>query len=492
MIAQAGGFRESHIIAILVEPLWLAVVLWLDLDRRSSVSLTQQLYDQLGSRILAGELKAGERLPSSRALADELGIARNVAVQVFEQLQAEGYLESRAGSGTFVAALELPSSPPRRLRSPKPPAPLPGAPEAGTIGFRCGVPDLAAFPRARWLHAERQVGFHSPADVWSYNEVGGLQALREEIAAYLGRVKSIRCSAEQVVMTQSSTSGILLLGLFFRTRGAGALIEDPVIRFVPRILQQCGLRVHPVPADADGLVIEALPRRPREDFVFVSPSHQFPLGGTMPIARRLALLDYARRHDLFVVEDDYDSEFRFTGAPVSSLCRLDPARVIHLGTFSKSLAPAMRLGYLVLPPALAPQMLAMLRPMSLAGSRVTQAVVARLMQAGHFQRHVTRMKRVYQRKMETLCAALRSHFGDEVTITGNTTGLHLVARFRGVAVTPAVRKRCAEAGVRFDMVDDYALASEKHGDVVLLGFGNLSLEQIEEGVRRLASVLRAA
>lgn len=466
-------------------------VLWLDLDRNRSASLTQQLYDQLVSRILGGELRAGERLPSSRALAEELRIARNIAVEVFEQLQAEGYLETRRGSGTFVARLELPASMPLRQQPKRrAAAPLPGTPAEGTIEFRCGIPDLSAFPRARWLRAMRQVGFHSSSEIWSYDEAAGLQSLREEIAAHLGRVKGIRCVASQVVLTQGSTHGIALLGLFFRSRRAAALVEDPVVSFVPRTLEQCGIRVRPVRADEQGLVVDALPANPAASFVFVSPSHQFPLGGTLPIARRLALLRYARRHDLFVVEDDYDSEFRFAGAPVSSLCRLDPERVIHLGTFSKSLAPAMRLGYLVLPPDMAAEMVRMLRPLYLAGSRVLHAAVAELMREGHFERHVARMKRVYARKMKTLCAALREYFGEDVTISGNSTGLHLVARFRGVALTAALRARCAEAGVRFDTAGDYALVKRRDAEGALLGFGALSLEEIREGVRRLAMVIQ--
>lgn len=465
-------------------------MLWLDLDRNSSASLTQQLYDQLVSRILAGELRAGQRLPSSRALAETLGIARNIAIEVFEQLQVEGYLQTRRGSGTFVARLELLASAPVRQRTRKPTAALPGTPPPDTISFRCGIPDLSAFPRARWLSAVRQIGFHSPTEIWSYDETAGLHTLREEIAAHLGRVKGIRCSADQVILTQGSTNGIALIGLFFRARQPGALVEDPVVSFVPEVLRQCGHQVHPVRADADGLVIAALPAKPRAGFVFVSPSHQFPLGGTLPIARRLALLGYARRHDLFVVEDDYDSEFRFAGAPVSSLCRLDPERVIHLGTFSKTLAPAMRLGYLVLPPQLAPDLLAMLRPMYLAGSRVLHAAVAHLMQTGHYERHVARMKRIYERKMKTLCSALQARFGDNVSISGHSTGLHLVAGFRGISLSPAVRERCAQAGVTFDTASDYALRPRRRPDVALLGFGDLSHKQIQEGVRRLATVLR--
>lgn len=475
-------------VAILTEPLCLRAVLWFELDRRNAVSLTQQLYDRLVSAVLTGTLRPGERLPSSRQFAHDLGIARNIVVEVFDQLQAEGYFVAVQGSGTFVASLDLPVRTVARTRSS--PVDQPRLPRADVIAFGCGIPELHSFPRARWLQAVRQAGFHGSRDLWSYDEAAGHRGLREEIAIHLGRTKGITCAADQIVLTSGSAHGMLLLGLHFAQAGRrGALIEDPVISFVPQAMRLTGHPITPVRSDADGLVIEALPRRPRAGLVFISPSHQFPLGGTLPVSRRLALLQYSRKHDIFVIEDDYDSEFRFEGAPVSSLCRLDPTRVIHLGTFSKTLAPAMRLGYLVLPPGLAADMVEMLRPLYIAGPKFSHEVMARFMRAGHFQRHITRMKRRYHRKMRVLSRALHEHFGDRVEINGHSTGLHVTVRFAGTTITPEVREACRRAGVQFDTVDDYTVRRGRHSDLVLLGFGNLSAEQIETGIRRLATVL---
>lgn len=463
-------------------------VLWFELDRKAPVSLTQQLYDRLVSAVLTGPLRPGERLPSSRQLAHDLGIARNIVVGVFDQLQAEGYFESRQGSGTFVASLELPS--PQAVAARHSAGAAPSSARTDIIDFGCGIPELDSFPRARWLQTLRQVGFHGPRELWSYDEAAGHRGLREEIALHLGRTKGISCGPEQIVLTSGSAHGMLLLGLYFHQAGRrGALIEDPVITFVPEAMRLTGHPIISVPADEDGLVIEALPHEPSAALVFISPSHQFPLGGTLPVSRRLALLQYARKHDVFVIEDDYDSEFRFDGAPVSSLCRLDPLRVIHLGTFSKTLAPTMRLGYLVLPPERAAELVAMLRPLFHAGPRFNHEVMARFMRAGHFQRHITRMKRRYHRKMRVLSRALHENFGDRVQINGHSTGLHITARFAGTAITSGVREACLRAGVDFDTVDDYTVHRGSHPDLALLGFGNLSLDQIQTGVRRLASVL---
>ncbi|HXG46590.1 MAG TPA: PLP-dependent aminotransferase family protein [Methylomirabilota bacterium] len=474
----------------------MSTTLWIDLDRHRETTLTQQLYTQISGRILAGELRAGERLPSSRQVAAELKIARNVVTGVFEQLQSEGYIETRPGSGTFVAALNVTPTPPAphgsaRLPTTEPAAQNKGRP--GDIAFHCGIPDLAAFPRARWLQALRAVGFHAPAHIWSYVETAGLRELRELMARRLARVKGIACEPAQVVMTGGTAHALNLLGLFFAARMAqrGALVEDPVVRFVPEILRCCGHTITPVAVDNEGLVIDALPPRPRATLVFVSPAHQFPLGGTLPVPRRLALLAYARRHNLWVVEDDYDAEFRYQGVPVSSLARLDPERVIHLGTFSKVLAPSLRLGYMVLPRGLAEEVTHTLRPLHLTGSAVNQAALARLLAAGHLDRHVVRMRRLYQRKMRALCAELVTAFGERVRISGHTTGLHLVVRLAGLTVNAQVRAACEAAGVRFDTAADYAIRprADNHR-AILLGFGDLTVDQIRQAVRRLQSALR--
>ncbi len=452
-----------------------------DLDRRIQEARYAPAQRQLPARL---------KLPSSRELAAELKIARNIVVEVFEQLLAEGYVEARSGSGTYVARLDLMASAPSEAAPPPlPPREIPPSTRNGMIAFSCGVPDLARFPRSRWLSCLRQTGFHAPASLWSYDDAAGSMGLRAEIAAHLRQSKGIPCTPEQVVVTTGGAHSAWLLGCMFRDLKSGALVEDPVVSFVPETLRRCGHAVTAVPVDAHGLVVDALPGRPQAGFVFVSPSHQFPLGGTMPIQRRLALLAYARRHDLFLVEDDYDSEFRFTGAPVSSLFRLDSRRAIHLGTFSKCLAPALRTGYIVLPVELVSTMLEVWRPLHLTGSRFIQETLARFIKAGHLSRHVVRMKRVYERKMRALQRALETHFGAEVSVSGNSTGLHLVATFARRKIDPATRRKLADSGVVFDLVDDYAFAGARHAGALALGYGNLTFEQIDEGVRRLARVL---
>ncbi len=463
-------------------------MLWFDLQRKAGATLTRQLYDQLVERILSGELAAGTRLPSSRLLAGQLAIARNLVLDVYEQLIAEGYLEARPGSGTSVAIL---ASRPGRPAGPpaSPAAGLHPVPARDVIAFATGIPDLARFPRARWLAAVRRAGFFGPDAQWGYSDPAGDPALRTEIAAYLRRVKGFVCAPEQVLVTNGTAQGLLLVALSLRDHAPGALVEDPTIGFVPSVLRRCGYRLRPVPVDAQGLDVTALPRRPRAALVVVSPSHQFPLGGTLPVQRRLALLDYARRQDLFIFEDDYDGEFRFAGAPTSSIFRLDPQRVIHSGTFSKCLSPALRLGYVVVPEPVLPRFREIFASLHASASAATQAALAGFLRDGHLERHVVRMRRRYQRKMRVLEQTLAAEFGSDVAISGNTTGLHLVATFRGRAPRRLTQSRLTAAGVEADLVDDFTAGKPRHPGALVLGYGDLEFEQIREGVRRLGRAL---
>lgn len=462
-------------------------MLWLELRRAGPDTLSRQLYRQLVDKILGGELAGGARLPSSRELAAEHRIARNLVVAVYEQLLAEGYIEARAGSGSYVAHLRRPRSAP--AADPGPAVAVDAAPPAGAISFVCGSPDVALFPRARWLSCLRQVGFFRGAAMWDYAPPAGSPVLRQEIADHLRRTKGIACDPAQVFITAGTTAALAFIAHLLRRRRSGALVEDPVVSFVPALLREAGHRITPVPADDSGLVVERLPKRPLAGLVFVSAAHQFPLGGTLPIPRRLALVDYARRHRLLIVEDDYDSEFRHEGAPVDSLGRLAPERVLHLGTFSKCLAPALRLGYVVLPATLVPAALEAAEALHLGVSRYTQEAMARFLSQGHLGRHIARMQRIYRRRRQRLRAALHAAFGDTVALSGDSTGLHLIATFSQQRFDPAARARLGAHGVAVDTVDDFTLGRRRHPGALVLGYGHLSLAAIDEGVRRLAAAL---
>lgn len=461
---------------------------WIELQRGSGLTLKRQIYDQIATKILTGDLAAGTRLPSSRELAAQHRVARNIAIAVYEQLLAEGFVETREGSGTFVSEmgrLRTPAAhlPSRARRNPAAP------PHPDVISFICGTPDLARFPRESWAKCLRQEMYFGKADDWGYAPAAGMDTLREEIARHLLRVKGIVCDPGQILVTTGAAQGVQLSAMLLHERRQGALVEDPVVSFVPAILKKCGHRILPVRADDAGIDIDDLPARPAASLLFVSPSHQCPLGSTLPIQRRLALLEYARRWKLFVLEDDYDSEFRYSGAPVSSLFRLCPDRVIHIGTFAKSLAPSLRLGYVVVPAVLAAGMEKLIASTHGNGSRLTQNALARFIREGNLERHIVRMQRVYQRKMRCLESALARAFGKRVVVSGNTTGLHLMATFEGVKFDAAKIAQLERAGIEVDPVDEFSLGKSRHPSALAIAFGHLSFERIEEGVTRLAAVL---
>jgi GntR family transcriptional regulator/MocR family aminotransferase len=268
------------------------------------------------------------------------------------------------------------------------------------------------------------------------------------------------------------------------------IVEDPVTYEVQSIYSRSGAVFIPIPVDEHGIQTELLPSDERPAFVLVTPSHQFPLGSILPIQRRISLIRFARINDCYIVEDDYDSEFRYTGAPVSSLQGLDPGLVIYVGTFSKILSPALRLGYMILPSTLISSSRLAKRLSDLHSPTLDQLVLAQFIEEGHLERHIMRMKRLYRKRRDILIRSLKSTFGDRVHILGDATGLHLVAEFPGIDVTDnSVMQSLEQAGVHVYPVEMHAVRKGLHCHQIILGYGNLTVEQMEDGVTRLATVI---
>ena len=454
--------------------------------------LTRQIYDQLRTMILTGVLASGARMISTRALAAELGVSRNVVLDAFDQLMAEGFIEARTGAGTFVASGA--SFQPRDLPA------FPAIPSVGfrpfhadQIDFRSGLPDLALFPVRTWdrLSRETWAGI-TPLDL-SYGQPEGRPELRTEIARYIAAYRGVRCHPDQILVTGGTTQAVGIISrLLLGGDRVTCVLEDPVTVDIQRITSGFGGRILPVPVDGQGLSVDLLPRRDRPAFIYVTPSHQFPLGVTMPIQRRARLLEYARKRSAYVVEDDYDSEFRYDSPPISSIQGLDPQRVIYVGTFSKTLCPALRIGYVVFPPELVIRGREVKWFTDLHNSSVEQLILARFLGEGHFARHVHRMKKAHRALREALVAALRERFGTGAEVLGSAAGLHLCARFRGVRFTPALVARIQEAGVRVYPVEEHAIRKGRWADTLILGYGMLTPERIREGVGVLKSCIRSA
>ncbi|GIL27554.1 GntR family transcriptional regulator [Actinocatenispora comari] len=459
---------------------------------------TTRIYRQLRDAIVDGRLRAGSRLPPSRELAGTLAVSRTTVTAAYERLIAEGFLTGRVGAGTFVRPVPTapggaPAAPregvrPRAIWRQLAAEPAPDASPA-TYDFRVGVPDPDLFPLATWrrlVAAElRATTLRRPP----YTESAGLPALRAAIARHLALSRSVRAGADDVVVTQGAQQAIDLLGRVLVEPGDRVAVEDPGYLPARQALRALGARLTGVPVDGEGIDVTALPDDAR--LVYVTPSHQFPLGVAMSPARRHALLDWAGRHGAVIVEDDYDSEFRYGARPLDPLQSLDTAgRVVYVGSFAKTMAPMLRLGFLVAPASLIPALHAARRVADWYGDPVVAGAMARFIDEGLLARHVRRAQRTYATRREALLTALDRRFGDRLSVVPSAAGLHVAARL--TEPDPDLGARLAAAarqGVAVDPLDRFC-TNENRQQGLALGFGTVPADQIDDGIHRLADALR--
>jgi GntR family transcriptional regulator/MocR family aminotransferase len=477
------------------------------LDRRSRLPLQRQLYDQLRAGILAGRVSPSGRLPATRTLAADLAVSRNTVAAAFDQLLAEGYLEGRVGSGTFVAAsipddlLRVSSVPRRAETGPAPRLSRRGRMLASTSvspsrtrealqPFQTGVPALDVFPRELWARLAARAVRRSGPERMGYADPAGFAPLRRAVAEYLRAARGVRCSWEQVVITAGSQQALDLAARVLLDPGDTAWVEDPGYMGARGAFIAAGVRCAPVAVDAGGLSVDdGAARYPDARMAYCTPSRQYPMGVTMPLARRMALLAWARDRAAWIVEDDYDSEFRYAGRPLACLQGLDAAgRVIYTGTFSKVLFPALRLGYLVAPQGAVD---AFVSARALADRHppvLEQAIVADFIDSGHFARHVRRMRALYAERQAALVAAAARHLAGHVDIQPAEAGMHLLGWLpHGTDDLDASRKAAA-AGVSVPALSQYVVRARPR-PALLFGYAAYPLRRIREAVGKLSDAL---
>jgi GntR family transcriptional regulator / MocR family aminotransferase len=471
-------------------------MLGIALDRTLPRNLANQLCDALRSRILSGALAEGERIPSTRDLARDLGVSRTLVLEAFEQLEAEGYIEGRRGSGSYVLPGSAPgaplAAPPGRLAVSRV-AVSPDCRRTPQVDFRTGAPALELFPREAWARSLAQAARSLPRDALGYGECAGLAVLREETAAYLFRSRGLRASSDDIYITSGISQTLGMVSRMLLRPGSRAVLENPCQPALSGLLKREGVEVVAGRVDGEGLDASILPRD-RRAIAFVTPSHQFPLGPVLSARRRAALVEWARATDSIIVEDDFDGEFRYGGAPLSPLRELDPGRVVYAGSFSKAFSPALRLGYAVLPPRLAEAWRACRELMDIHSCAYTQAAMAGFIASGAFERHVRRMKKVYAARRAALLAGLGGAFGPNgPSVMGEAAGLHIAARFdgplfRSLRFDEKTMSRIASAGAIAYPASRYAFAPfDGIERTLLLGYGCLSEEQVARGVAALAA-----
>ena len=485
-----------------VLPLWNSLAL----DRAAARSLQDQLVDYFRSAVLEGRLKAGIRVPSSRALAADHGVARITAVQAYERLVAEGYLAARPGSGLFVAESQLdqrivPAPPQRRsARKPRMPAlerSLPAMPMSRRpderLPLATGIPALDHFPWSDWARITARIHRERPLDALGHGDPQGERALREAIAEYLGAARGIACTAEQILVVAGSQQGIDLTARALARAGDAIWTEEPGYPVGRAALQAAQLERVPVPVDDEGIDVAAGVRRaPGARLALVTPSHHYPLGFTLSLRRRLALLDWAERADAWILEDDYDGEYRYGGRPLAPLYTLDRGhRVLYLGTFSKVLAPGLRVGYLVVPAGAIDAFTALKAAADRHAPSLTQRVLARFIGEGRLGAHLRRMRGLYARRRLALLDALeREAAGLLRASDAPEAGLHLVAWLDRPADDVAASQRALEKRVYAAPLSTYYAGPERERGFVL-GFANTREDAARPAVRRLVEAIES-
>ena len=472
-------------------------------SRRTGRALHRQIYDQLRRAILDGALRAGQRVPSTRGLAEDLGISRLPVLVAYEQLLHEGYLEGRTGSGTFVRAT-VPKGALRPHTAATPAASTKAArhrmlqaarDEGGLAPFRVSSPALDLFPHALWARiVARQAHRLSPSHM-GYGDPAGLVALRAAVAEHLSMGRALRCEPEQVIIVSGSQAALRICAAVLLRRGDRVAVEEPGYPGARAALSANGADLVPVPVDDEGIDVNALHDAAGIRAAYVTPSHQYPLGESMSVSRRLALLEWASRRNAWILEDDYDSEFRYVSRPLGALQGMDAAgtpaaeRVVYVGTFSKVLFPALRVGYLVVPPRLRDAFIAAREAFDIFSPTLYQLALATFIRDGHFGRHLRRMRGAYLERRGALLEGLSMHCDGMLAVHNAEAGLHATTLLpRGVDDTKVV-ERMMKRGLTASALSSCYLGKPRETGL-LLGFGGTDPKTLVAAARTLGELLR--
>lgn len=458
----------------------------ISLNKNNRGTLCAELIKILREKILKGDIKNGEKLPSSRVLSRELGVARNTVVEAFEQLIAEGYLETRSGSGTYVKVisnLSLYRSEETSTENERVKAEFP----KGTIVFDTGTPDNTLFPTDVWGATLKRVCQAAPARVFGYADKSGIRELKEALCRYLYRSRGVAAAPKNLFVVSGTSGGLSLIADVFSSGGRKIAVENPCMDFVTGIFSVRGYVIYPVPVDREGMIstrLSSVCEQP-PSLIYTVPSHQFPTGAVLSASRRLELLEYATKKSAYIIEDDYDSEYNYCIKPIQSLYSLERQRTIYVGTFSKIFSPAIRLGYIIVPDALIARFEKTAEQMNIGTDALTQLAMAEIIDRRLLDRHIYKMKKVYAAKRKLIIECVQKSFGSHAEILGENAGLHLL-----VCLDKEIsQENILKSGVYAESADYYSSEGSQYKNTIILGYGNLNDFQIETGVERLSKAL---
>ncbi|MFZ6862029.1 PLP-dependent aminotransferase family protein [Undibacterium sp. Ji67W] len=468
--------------------------------------VNRQVYQIIREAVLAGMLPVGLQLPSSRDLAKELGMSRKTVTHAYEQLIAEGYIETRRGAGSFIADTvpdQIAELPPENKidknaetsnglsRRGQQLVSNAGVNDLQWGAFMPGVPDVTLFPNRIWSRLQNKVWRRSRVELLTYGQAGGHLPLREAVADYLRVARSVNCTPQQVLITTGIHQSIDLIIKLLGESGDRAWVEDPCYWGIRSVLQSQGIKPVALPVDAEGMCLQAKDLRFPPRFIVVTPSHQYPLGPVMSLSRRRTLLEYAASQQAWIIEDDYDSEFRYGSRPLASLQGMDVhQRVLYMGTFTKTMFPGLRIGFLVVPEALANAFETGHSELYRGGQMFTQAILAEFMREGHFASHIRKMRLLYAERIKILQQSIHQHFGDQFSTSGGEAGLHLALVLPKGYDDVAISKTARARGIVVRPLSRYYMHPNTARTGLLLGYACVPNEQIGPAFDTLASIIK--
>ncbi len=459
---------------------------FINIDRETRVSLSRQLYLYYKESILNGSLKSNDKLPSTRELARDLKVARNVVLDCYEQLTAEGYIYTKSGSGSYISEGV-------KFQHNKISADTHVSKNQNNIekiSFRTGIPDLENIPINKWARVYKESILNIEVAQLDYQNSFGNYELRLQLSSYLERVRGVCTSPDNILITNGAAQAFSLLCQLVDSHEY-VLVENPLSYGILHTLECNQVTIKPIRVDEFGMVTSELPKLPPK-LIFTTPSHQFPIGVVLPISRRIEMIKYAQKHETYIVEDDYDSEFRFDGSPIQSMQYLDPTKVIYVGTFSKTLMPALRIGYMVLPDDLLRKIEDIKYVADLHSPNFEQIALAKFIETGLFDRHINKMRRLYLKRRNVLIQCLENEFGERVTITGAQAGMHFVATFQDVTFDEALLSKISEKNIEITAINKHYIVDHtvcQIDNTLIFGYGNTKIEQMEMGIRLLANII---
>lgn len=458
------------------------------LQRELPQPLYSQLYQWIKREIEEGRLLSGTKMPSIRQLTNHLKVSRNTVEAAYQQLQAEGYLESRPKIGIWVGEIEKPFLHPISVEQSLAQQWKPS--REVLVDFEYGNVDFEKFPLKRWKKCLADAIDQQQSNwLFEYGEKQGELTLRREISTYLLQFRGVRAKPEQILVTAGTQVSMALLCRLLALRGETVAMEEPGYSGIRSVLMDQGCQIEPVPLERDGLSVEHLEQN-RAKAVYVTPSHQFPFGMVLSIGKRMRLLKWAYQTGSYIIEDDYDSEFRYRGQPIPSLKSMDDEeRVIYLGTLSKSFLPSARTSYIVLPPSFMAEYARRLADYNQSVSPIIQRAIALFIQSGEFERHIRRMRKNYQRKHQVLLKSIVQYMGNRVNIVGEKSGLHILLKLKGITASQMIERGLEKRVKVYSPARFWLHPTSETASYIMLGFGGLSVEEIENGVRLLASCL---